>query len=106
MPRKPIPREIATAVVLACARRCALCFGLHGDLRQKNGQIAHIDQDSSNTNQDNLIFLCLDHHNDYDSVPRQTKGITADELREYRKRLLAAIASRRHHAQTAAASSG
>jgi hypothetical protein len=67
MARKSLPQEIEAAVLLRSRRRCALCFGLKEDREQKAGQIAHIDQDSSNNTPDNLVFLCLEHHDAYDS---------------------------------------
>jgi hypothetical protein len=101
MARKPIPENIEVHVLLACARRCALCFGLGGDLSRKKGQIAHIDHDASNPAEDNLVYLCFDHHDEYDSTTSQAKGITLAELREYKKRLLSAITAGEHNRQAA-----
>ena len=94
--RKPIPAQVETSVLVASARRCALCFGFEGDLTRKKGQIAHIDQDSSNADKTNLVYLCFEHHDEYDSTTSQSKGITQAELREYNRRLLAAIATDEH----------
>ncbi len=91
--RKAIAAVDETAVLTLCARRCALCVGLRADLAEKKGQIAHIDQDPSNNKLDNLIFLCIDCHDTYDSTTRQSKGITAGEVREYRSRLHNTIAT-------------
>jgi len=54
MNRKKIPDEIETSFLLNSARRCTLCFHLSRDLKQKIGQIAHLDQDPSNFAEDNL----------------------------------------------------
>lgn len=94
--RKPIPAQLETYVILASARRCALCFGFEGDLTRKKRQIAHIDQDSSNADETNLVYLCFEHHDEYDSSTSQSKGITQAELREYNRRLRAAIATDEH----------
>jgi hypothetical protein len=96
MARQPIPRPIAGDVLLRSARRCALCYGLDGDLRRKKGQIAHIDQDSTHSTEDNLVFLCLEHHDEYDSKTRLVKGLTEVEIREYKQRLLGAIKRGEH----------
>jgi hypothetical protein len=72
-------------------RRCCLCFGLSGDFSQKRGQIAHLDKNPSNANPDNLVFLCLDHHDQYDSRTSQSKGITIHEIRYYRVLLYDAV---------------
>jgi hypothetical protein len=96
MDRKPTPAEIETAVFLKSARRCPLCFHLHIDLAEKNGQIAHLDGNPSNSAEDNLAFLCLDHHTLYDSKTRQHKNYTIHEVKAARADLYRAIAHRRH----------
>lgn len=53
----------------------------------KSGQICHIDRDRGNNDPDNLVFLCLEHHDLYDSTTRQSKGFTKAELRFYRNLL-------------------
>ena len=77
--------DVETAVLINCGRRCALCVGLNNDHTVKNGQIAHIDRDSSNSSYDNLVFLCIPHHDDYDTVRRQSKNLKPDELRHYKR---------------------
>ena len=68
-------------------RRCCLCAGLKGDFSEKRGQIAHLNRDSSNYCDENLAFLCLPHHDEYDSCTSQSKGLTIDELKYHRKNL-------------------
>jgi hypothetical protein len=46
-----------------------------------------LDHDSSNSVQDNLVFLCLNHHDQYDSTTRQSKNLTQAEVRYYRDEL-------------------
>jgi len=70
-----------------------LCFFLNGDLTQKQGQIAHVDHDSSNSEEENLAFLCFAHHNLYDRKDPQLKGISADVLRHARADLYNHLAS-------------
>jgi ribosomal protein L15E len=45
------------------------------------GQIAHVDHDATNNDPDNLVWLCLDHHDQNDSRTSQSKGLTISELR-------------------------
>ncbi len=61
-----------------------MCFGLNADEGVKKGQIAHVDQDSANAAFENLAFLCLEHHDGYDSTTSQSKGLTQKELVTYR----------------------
>ena len=85
--RKKTPPNVETEILKKCRRRCAFCFGLHQDTSIKEGQIAHLDKNPSNYNIDNLAFLCLKHHNQYDSTTSQSKNLTMLEAKEYRKEL-------------------
>ncbi len=90
--RTHIPEHILHRVLDRSRRRCALCFHFDNDRRQKEGQIAHLDRDPSNFAEDNLAFLCLPHHDDYDTKRRQTKNLTIPEAKTARDRLYAFIA--------------
>lgn len=68
-----------------------MCFGLNRDTELKNGQIAHLDHNSTNNSEDNLAFLCLDHHDAYDSRSSQSKGFTLGEVKQFRKELYEAL---------------
>ena len=87
MPRKRIPSNILNEVLLRSRRRCAICFGLNFDTKISRGQIAHIDQDNNNSDFENLVFLCFNHHDEYDSTTRQSKGITCGEVKHFRDEL-------------------
>lgn len=91
MSRKKLPPLIQKSVLTESRRRCCLCFGLNSELSIKKGQIAHIDHDSSNNQESNLVFLCFEHHDEYDSTTRQSKGLTKDEVVFYREQLLKQI---------------
>lgn len=91
MVRKAVSRETQGEVLEACRRRCAICFGLHRDTGIKPGQIAHLDRDAANPSLDNLVFLCLEHHDQFDSKTSQSKGLTSDEVRRFRQELVTAI---------------
>lgn len=85
--RKKPTDNITTVLLGKCRRRCCMCFSLDRDARQKNGQIAHIDRVSSNSSIDNLAYLCLEHHNAYDSKMSQSKNYTPHELFSYKTEL-------------------
>lgn len=76
-----------TDVLLKSRRRCCLCFGLNCDSREKKGQIAHLDRNPVNSKPDNLAFLCLHHHDEYDSKTSQSKSIQTNEVKAYRDKL-------------------
>jgi len=85
--RVTIPPEVIADVLVTSRRRCCVCFGLSNDAEEKKGQVAHIDRDASNSARDNLVFLCFDHHDQYDSRTSQSKGLTVEEVRRYRAQL-------------------
>lgn len=91
MTRTRISPETQARILAETRRRCALCYGLDRYIGRKSGQIAHIDQDSSNDAEENLVFLCLQHHDEYDSKTSQSKGITQLELERFRDDLRAEI---------------
>jgi hypothetical protein len=99
-PRKPIPRDIELAVLDQSRRRCVLCFQLKGDLSEKHGQIAHLDDNPGNCAEDNLAFMCMEHHSLYDSTTRQHKNYTIHEAKAARAKLYDAIARGEHVAGT------
>jgi hypothetical protein len=96
MVRKAVPQETQVEVLAACRRRCAICFGLNRDTGIKPGQIAHLDRDAANPSFDNLVFLCLEHHDQFDSRTSQSKGLTSDEVRRFRQELATAIEHEYH----------
>ena len=94
MNRKAVPAEVQAKLLAESRRRCAVCYAMKGDLEEKRGQIAHLDQEPSNNKPENLIFLCFDHHDIYDSTTRQSKNFTHTELVTYREQLIAELERR------------
>ena len=89
MGRSSLPKPVETEVLRLSKRRCCLCFGLNADLDEKKGQIAHLDKNPSNNSLNNLAFLCLEHHDAYDSKTSQSKNFTMSEVKQYRTDLIA-----------------
>lgn len=87
MVRIAVPEEIQDRVLLLSRRRCCICFGLNGDVEVKPGQIAHLDHDNTNNELDNLVFLCLEHHDQYDRGAGQSKSLRESEVKQFRKEL-------------------
>lgn len=86
-PRKKIPRAVETQLLTLSKRRCCICFFLQSDDTRKDGQIAHLDHNRDNNKLDNLAWLCLEHHNEYDSKTSQAKGLTKAEVKRHREAL-------------------
>lgn len=93
--RKSIPDSTIADLLVSTRRRCCLCYFLANDRSQKKVQIAHIDRKRDNDAPANLVPLCLDHHDEYDSRTSQSKGITEEELGRYKNMLVDTI-SREH----------
>src|SRR5574341_1604784 len=85
--RKKLPNSTQFSVLYLSVRRCCLCFGLNHDYSEKKGQIAHLDQDRSNDSFENLVWLCLSHHDEYDSKSSQSKAYSEFEVKQYRQAL-------------------
>ncbi len=92
MTRRPITKATETTVLLKSRRRCCICFGLNRDLKLKSGQLAHLNQRHDDNREENLAYLCLDHHDEYDSRTSQRKGLTEAEVRAYRDELYERLA--------------
>ena len=84
---KPGP-EIEANLLHACRRRCCICFYLNAVTGVRKGQIAHLDGNSSNSSVSNLVWLCFEHHDEYDSRTSQSKGLTRAEVRNWREKLI------------------
>jgi hypothetical protein len=85
--RKRIPEQTKTEILIACRRKCCLCWSWKDDWSPKEGNFAHIDRDPSNASKENLVFLCFDHHNQNDSKPSQGAQIRPAEVKDARDRL-------------------
>lgn len=88
MKKRKATTHTEAQVIKSCRRRCCICYGLNKDDNIKKGQIAHLDKDRSNNDIDNLAFLCLYHHDLYDSNTSQSKNLTIREVKAYRDELI------------------
>lgn len=95
-PRKVTPKDNETEVLTKSRRRCLLCYYLDGDLSEKKGQIAHLDDDRTNYAIDNLAWACLEHHSEFDSRTSQHKNYTIHDAKFARDELHKAIADGKH----------
>jgi uncharacterized ubiquitin-like protein YukD len=81
MARKKTSHTTEIKVLDKSRRRCALCFYFNNDIDFKKGQIAHIDRNSSNSIETNLAYLCIPHHDEYDTRSNQSKRLQPKELK-------------------------
>jgi len=69
--RIPVPEETRAKLFLWCARHCCFC----GKACTTNMELHHIDEDSSNNDEDNLIPVCFDCHGELPRYnPKHPKG--------------------------------
>jgi len=104
--RKKIAQNVQNEITTRSGRRCCLCFGINNDLKPKGGQIAHLDRNPENDDPDNLAWLCLEHHDAYDSKTSQSKGFAIGEVKQYRDELYQAIEQARQNALAQSPSQG
>jgi 5-methylcytosine-specific restriction endonuclease McrA len=72
--RIAVPSDVQDKIILLARCRCCVCFGLCGDVDVKARQIVPLDHNHNNNEPDNLAFLCLVHHDQYDSKTSQSKS--------------------------------
>ena len=85
--RKKVPKDNIISVITQSKRRCCICYGLNRNKDIKKGQISHLDHNPSNYDIDNLAYLCLEHHDEYDGKTSQSKSFQIEEVKKYRKEL-------------------
>ena len=86
--RVSVPEELQARLKYNCRNRCAICAIMNNDYTEKQGQIAHIDHDHANSlDYDNLVWLCLEHHDKYDSTTSQSKNYRPKEVLMYKRQL-------------------
>ena len=97
--RVPVPEQLQARLKYNCRNRCAICAIMDGDFSEKQGQIAHIDHNHANSlDYGNLVWLCLAHHDKYDSTTSQSKNYRPLEVLMYKKQLEAYYASPQNNA--------
>lgn len=87
MARKVVSDQVQNNILLNSRRRCCLCFWLKGIDEVQKGQIAHLDQNNENADEENLVFLCYDHHDEYDGSTSTSKGLKEGEILKWRDEL-------------------
>jgi hypothetical protein len=89
--RKHIPVSTENELFRLSGRKCCMCFAISADFGEKQGQRAHLDGNPENFKLDNRAWLCLPHHNLYDTKYRQTRNYTMSEVKMYRTLLYEAV---------------
>lgn len=93
MHRTKVPKSIRRSTLLQSKRVCCLCYHFRNKTKAIRGQFAHIDHNPQNNDVDNIAWLCLEHHDEYDGTNGLTARITEDEVKAARSNLYAAVAN-------------
>jgi len=80
MTRKRIPVKTADELIYLSDRKCCICKG-------PGKQIHHIDEHHDNNQIDNLVYLCLDHHDEATKSSGLSRKLSRGLLRKYRTEL-------------------
>ncbi len=86
--RISIPKQIVADIVVKSFNYCNLCYK-HTD----DWQIHHIDEDPSNNDPDNLVFLCLNCHSKIHTKRSMSGNYTKEIIKTYRDQLYKIIKS-------------
>ena len=78
--RKKIPQPTEARLMFNADHTCCIC-----QQKGKPVQINHMDGDPSNNDYDNLIVLCLDHHEVVSRKSHMAKGYSVGELKLYKR---------------------
>jgi hypothetical protein len=90
MPQRiPVPKNIEAEVLFKADHTCSICR------KSVAAQIAHIDGNPQNNNEDNLLVLCPNDHAKVDARSPIGKGYTKLELIKYKNDWEATVAERR-----------
>jgi hypothetical protein len=83
--RKKVPDQQVADLQFRADLRCCLCT-YEGDLppRAKSAQVHHIDGDPSNNAKENLVLLCLEHHEEVGRTSQSGRRIHAVAVARFR----------------------
>jgi len=91
--RVPIPDDIAAEILFLSDRTCCVC-----NIRGKQVQIHHIDENPSNNNIENLSVLCFDCHDQTMIKGGFGRKLDANQIIKYRTDWLDRVKSRKEKA--------
>lgn len=88
MVRPKIPKSLEKRLMYESAFVCTIC-------QEPGCQIHHIDQDHSNNNEDNLIVLCVKHHDEAHTKRQLSKNLDSSALKKAKKNWCKQVANKR-----------
>jgi len=93
MSRPPIPKPLERRLLYESQYACVVC--------QRGGcHIHHIDQDHSNNKEENLVVLCVHHHDEAHTKRKLSKNLDSNALKDAKRRWTDTVRERRQLAAT------
>ena len=84
MARIPIPRKLQNRLYYESQYACVVC-------QDTGSHIHHIDKDASNNSEDNLVVLCMKHHDEAHTKKELSKNLDSRALRDAKRRWLSEV---------------
>jgi hypothetical protein len=88
MSRKAIAMKLRLKLMYDSQYLCAVC-------QQRGSHIHHIDKDNSNNQEDNLVVLCTNHHDDAHTKRELSQNLTPSALRDAKRKWLTSVDEQR-----------
>jgi hypothetical protein len=88
MARKPIPSKLKLKVMYDSQYACAIC-------QQRGCHLHHIDENHSNNQEENLIFLCNLHHDEAHTKHQLSQNLSEQALRDAKQKWTAKVKEKR-----------
>jgi hypothetical protein len=86
-----LPEAGERAVLVKSRRRCCVCYVLDRKDNVCDGKIVQLDYDLQNTREDNLVWLCLRHYEEYrgavEAPAPKSQSLSEGEIKAYRQSL-------------------
>ncbi|XVO86527.1 HNH endonuclease signature motif containing protein [Pseudomonas palleroniana] len=96
--RKPFSKKIENILLYKSARTCCVCR-----VPKRPVEIHHIDEDPSNNNEENLVVICANCHDEAHTIHKLSKNLTPERLRDTKKKWEDEVSKRASHAMTSQA---
>ena len=81
MSRKRLPRSLRHQILYESAWTCCVCR-----IPKNAVQVHHIDEDTSNNVENNLVALCQDHHDEAHTTHKLSQNLTQSDLKQFKAR--------------------
>lgn len=93
MARKPIPKKTKLKIMYDSQFACVVC-------QERGSHIHHIDQNNSNNDEKNLVFLCTLHHDEAHTTHQLSQNLSPDALHDAKKKWLDEVQKQREISST------